>query len=495
MAQSLDQPDPLAELLLLGYLQLEAGLLDAATANAVKLLDLSQSKVEIFQFAGDVAVRSGDAAKAKAFFQQALVLDPAAKPALMSLAGLALNQQQWAEATGYYQQILQQDPNDSLMLQLLADAAIKSGEPAAAIAALAQLNAEQRQLIPARMALLELYFATGDTDKAAPLLAELTESSELKADIYQAKVKLALLQKNQDVAKHNTDILYGLWYDNTTQLGQLTDLQFRNQDPAGAARSLVRLQELDAEPAMVLTLQIRLALHQNNTQLAATQLQKLEQLQGMTAISTELRAHLLLATSQYQAAATLLDKLWQSQLDDRFFAMLLTARRALNDQPALITLLEQQLQTKPTDLASRLELTELLRAQGNNAAAKQLFLQAPDLAQQPILLNNLADLLSTTEPALSLQYALQAYQLLPQHPQIIDTYGWALVQNGQAEPGLGILRDAEIREPSNVMIQLHLAGALQQLQRHAEAQSILQKLSGPALSGQEQQLFQKLKQL
>jgi cytochrome c-type biogenesis protein CcmH/NrfG len=97
-----------------------------------------------------------------------------------------------------------------------------------------------------------------------------------------------------------------------------------------------------------------------------------------------------------------------------------------------------------------------------------------------------------TEPELSLQYAQQAYQLLPQHPQIIDTYGWALSQNRQPERGLGILRDAEIRDPANITIQLHLAGTLKMLKREAEAQQIFTTLAGKPLSKTEQQLLQQL---
>lgn len=492
LAKSLDKPDPLAELLLLGYLQLEAGQLAEASANASKLLALSQSKVEVFQFAGDVSLRGGDIEKAKAFFQQALVLDAASKPALLSLAGLAINQQLWAEAINYYQQILQTAPTDSLTLQLLADAALKSGAPDVSIDALEKLDGDLRDLLPAKMALLELYFFNGDIAKAEPLLTQLTEVSDLKADIYVAKVKLALLQKNRATAQHNTDILYGLWFDNPTSLLQLTDLQFRNLDHEGAAKTLARLQELDADPAMVLTLQIRLSLHHKQYQLAKVQLQKLEKLQGVTSQSQELQAHLLLGNQEYPAAVALLQTLWQAQADPRYFAMLMTATRAMNDPKALIKLLQQQLAANPNDLAARLELTELLRAAGDIGTAKQLFLQAEDLAEQPILLNNLADLLMATEPELSLQYAQQAYQLLPQHPQIIDTYGWALSQNRQPERGLGILRDAEIRDPANMTIQLHLAGTLMLLKREAEAQQIFSALAGKALNKTEQQLLQQL---
>jgi cellulose synthase operon protein C len=91
-----------------------------------------------------------------------------------------------------------------------------------------------------------------------------------------------------------------------------------------------------------------------------------------------------------------------------------------------------------------------------------------------------------------LTYANQAYQLLPQHPQIIDTYGWALTQAGKPEQALGVLRDAEIRSPDNQLIQLHLAETLRLLQREAEAKAILQKIRSKSLQPAEQQLVNQI---
>lgn len=487
-----DSKEPLAELLQLGYLQLEAGQIKEAKTNAGKLLDLTQSKVEIFQFAGDVSLRSGDVGKASQFFQQALVLDKTFKPALMSLAGIALNQQAWRQAIAYYQQILQSTPNDSLTLQLLADAALKSADVKGAIAALEQLSADDPKLFAARLALLELYLASNATEKAAPLLLQLEEQSDLQPAIYQAKVKLALLQKNAAQARHNTEILFGLWYDNPDKLLQLTDLQLRNNETDTAAKSIRRLAELMAPEAAILSLKTRLSLQQGQFDLAKQQLASLKKHSGDTPQYQELTAHLLLATAQYPQALPVLRSLYQQTPDPRFFAMLLTALRATDDQQALQQLLTDYLQQYPTDLAARLELADLWLKQGNSAQAQQIYQQSPDLKTQPILLNNLADLLLEQQPEAALNYASQAYQLLPQHPQIIDTYGWALTRTGQPEQALGVLRDAEIRSPDNQMIQLHLAETLRLLRRTSEAKALLQKIQSKVSLPEEQRLFDQI---
>jgi predicted Zn-dependent protease len=195
-----------------------------------------------------------------------------------------------------------------------------------------------------------------------------------------------------------------------------------------------------------------------------------------------------MATSQYASAVKVLQTLYQQTPDPRYFAMLLTAQRAIGDVAALQKLLADDLLQNPVDLAVRLELADLLVQQGEMAQALQLYKQAPDLKTQPILLNNLAFLLLPQQPDEALTYASQAYQLLPQHPQIIDTYGWALTKSGKPEQALGILRDAEIRSPDNQLIQLHLAETLRLLQREVEAKVILQKTKSKSLQPAEADL-------
>ena len=485
--------EPLAGLLQLGYLQLEAGHIEDALHTASKLLELNQSKVEIFQFAGDVSLRSGDTGKAEAFFKQALVLDKSFKAALLSLAGMALHQQGWSEAIRYYQQILTDHPEDSLTLQLLADAALKSGDLSGAIAALEQLSADDKQLFPARLALLELYFASQHIEKAAPLLQKLTEQSALEPAIYLATAKLALLQKNSEQARHNTEILFGLWYDNPDKLMILCDLQLRNNDVQSAEKSIRRLVELQMPASETLSLQARLSLQQGRFDQAKQQLATLKKQSGTTPLYQELTAHYLLLTAQYVQAIEILQPLYQQAPDRRLFTMLLTAHRGHGDVQSLQKLLTDYLQMQPTDLAARLELADLLRSQGKLTQAQQIYQQAPDLEQQPILLNNLADLFMAQDPTMALQYASQAYELLPQYPQIIDTYGWALTKAGKPEQGLGILRDAEIRDPDNRMIQLHLVETLRQLHRKNEALILFQAIQSTGLPPDEQRLASEIK--
>ena len=74
--------------------------------------------------------------------------------------------------------------------------------------------------------------------------------------------------------------------------------------------------------------------------------------------------------------------------------------------------------------------------------------------------NNLAHVLLQLGDAKALAHAEQAHALAPSQPQVNDTLGWVLVQQGQVEKGLRYLREAALRAPENTEIQAHLKATL-----------------------------------
>jgi putative PEP-CTERM system TPR-repeat lipoprotein len=479
-----------ADLIVLGYLQLEQGLLGDARQTTADLLKADQSKVEIFQLAGDVSAKSGDAALARQFYQQALTLDEAYKPSLLSMASLALQQQDWSGAMQSYQILLQKDATDPLVLQLMADAALRLGKATEAIHFLQQLDPQDVKLVPARMALMELYLQTNALAEAKALAEQLTEQTDISADLYFAKARLALKQQNQAEALRLNDILYGLWYDQPWRLRDLADLQLSAKDSNGARKTLNRLQALDSDEIQLSLLQARLALLEQRYADGLRQLQKLESLQANQPAVAELKAHFYLAQGQNKAALEVLTPLFRQSGAQQHLLLLLQAQR---DQPAVVQqLLQDWLQQHPTDLSATLALAEQLEQTGAPEQARAVYQQSPLLATQAILQNNLAVLLFDTDPQQALQWAEKAHLSMPEQADILDTYGYALVKAGQAEKGLGVLREAEIRQPQATLLQLHIAAALLQLQRTAEAKAILSALSGRELTTSEQQLLQQL---
>lgn len=219
-------------------------------------------------------------------------------------------------------------------------------------------------------------------------------------------------------------------------------------------------------------------------------LQKLQSSLGQQPAFAELKAHFHLAQGQDQAAAALLAPLFKQSGDQRHLMLLLRAHR--QDPTAIQQLLRDWLSQHPADLSATMLLAEQLELAGLPDQARTLYQQSPLLDSQAVLQNNLAVLLFDTDPQQALKLAQKAHQAMPEQPDILDTYGYALVKAGQAEQGLGVLRDAEIRQPNSSLLQLHIAAALQQLKRPEEAKAVLLQLKDRPLSAAEQKLLQQL---
>ena len=75
-------------------------------------------------------------------------------------------------------------------------------------------------------------------------------------------------------------------------------------------------------------------------------------------------------------------------------------------------------------------------------------------------LNNLAWILGELKDPAALSYAEKAYALAPTNAGVLDTYGWLLVTGDGGKRGIELLTDAATRAPQAVEIRMHLAKAL-----------------------------------
>jgi len=99
----------------------------------------------------------------------------------------------------------------------------------------------------------------------------------------------------------------------------------------------------------------------------------------------------------------------------------------------------------------------------------------PSLPDNVVILNNLAGLYQGKGDSRALEVAARAYALAPATPAVQDTYGWLLVDNGDLDKGLDLLRDAVRRLPDNAEVQYHYGAALAKKGNTAEAIEVLKK--------------------
>jgi tetratricopeptide (TPR) repeat protein len=81
----------------------------------------------------------------------------------------------------------------------------------------------------------------------------------------------------------------------------------------------------------------------------------------------------------------------------------------------------------------------------------------------PVLLNNLAWSYYLEKDSRAEETAKRAYELAPNSPAILDTYGWILVENGKVTEGISYLERAANLAKDNAEIQEHLDQARSKL--------------------------------
>jgi tetratricopeptide (TPR) repeat protein len=124
----------------------------------------------------------------------------------------------------------------------------------------------------------------------------------------------------------------------------------------------------------------------------------------------------------------------------------------------------------PNQPAAQGALAEAYLAAGRYSQARQAYerILSRD-GHDPVVLNNLANILLSLGDSGALAMAERAYQAAPQDANAADTMGLVLFKSGQAERALKYLREARIRDPRNVNIREHLAQALETTGHAGEA--------------------------
>jgi len=145
------------------------------------------------------------------------------------------------------------------------------------------------------------------------------------------------------------------------------------------------------------------------------------------------------------------------------------------DRNAALLLLEDWIVDHPDDHVVRREFAFASIHAGRLKRAKlqfeTLIAAAP---KDAVSLNNLACLSTSLGEGDGLPFARRAHALRLNDPAILDTYGMILVEQGEPERALGLLRRAQRQLVGDVRIGYHAAVALNRLGRNAEARAELE---------------------
>lgn len=414
---------------------------------------------------------------ARASLQQALNLDPTLFHAVAMLARLDLMDNKPADARKRYEAVLARDPKHLQAMLAIAELAAyqrqeqeyrqwleraaqahpKAIEPRALLARHhTQRKEHSRALAIAQEAVnnnpgdanaLKLLAATqhsaGDRDKALLTLASLVKSAPDSADAHYT-------------------------------LGAAQLAAGRNREGRASLQRAISLQ-----PDFIPALDALIVLESAEGRFDVA-LQLAKQMQTGTpgrALGYVREGDIHFARQQLGQAAQAYRRAVERDAGSDVFIKLHRTLSLAGDAKAADQALRSWLERRPEDIAVRIYAADQLFAEGRLAEAIRLYEAV--LQRQPGhvgALNNLAELYRRSQDGRALPTAEWAYQLAPGRPEVLDTYGWLLVEAGRVKEALPLMRRAAEKAPGDLSIQYRLAVAHARNGSKAEARNLLERI-------------------
>lgn len=447
----------------MALVRIELGLqhVDKAYAAVLALEKAEPDNAAVHDLKGMVYLGKQDAAQAKASFDKALALQPSYFPAAANLAQLDLRAGNPDGASGHLRAFLDKNPANVDAMTALASLAAADNKMADASQWLERASAAEPNALGPAVNLLAQYLRAGHSQKALDLALKLQVSYPDNPDLLDLLGKSQLANGDRANAMETYKKLAVALPRSAHVQMQVAALHMVSTTPMAAETYLKAALAMQADfPAAQLALaelHVRRGWHELALMIASHMQKKHPQ----AAAGFQLEGDVHMAHDKPARALPAYERALALSKTSELTIKAVNALRAAGRQEEGGQRLARWMRMHPDDVRVQLYKAETLMADKQyKRAAEQL---EATLQQQPknvIALNNLALAYLQSEDPRARQVAQEAYKLAQDHPLIMDTLGWILVEQGDSARGLSMLQQASAKAPQARDIRYHLAMAL-----------------------------------
>jgi putative PEP-CTERM system TPR-repeat lipoprotein len=458
---------------LLAATLLRQGKVDEAVVRADALVKQSPDDPAARNIAGGIYAAAGKADRARAEWQRVVELKPDDVGARMNLARLDLAEGKPDAATAQLQQALAKDPKNLLATLGMAAIAQSRNDPKEVERWMKKAADDHPDSVEVRMTQVQYYLGTRDFARAKAAADDALRIDPNSAPAFNAR-GLAQLGAG-DVAAGIASFRQAV--EKAPKGGYQLNLArayMLDRKPAEALSVLDEALKANPRQPMALALAMGIAVQSRDLERAAGYMERLRRIEPDAPMTLRLEGDLAVAQGRYKDALGLYEKAAANGGDSalaiaRYRAGML-AGVAQPQKP-----LEDWLQRQPNDVAAITLLAERRQQMGDIAAAIALYERAVAAAPGNVMaLNNLAGLYQLRKDPRALATAERALAAAPDNAAVKDTVGWLLVEKGEIDKGLPLLREAAKALPDLPEVQYHFGVALARKGEAAEARRILQ---------------------
>jgi putative PEP-CTERM system TPR-repeat lipoprotein len=450
---------------------------DAALSATDALVARMPENPVMHNLKGAALLGSGDRPAARNSFENALGLQPDFLPAHINLAQIDLLEGDSAAAKTRYRKVLSYDAGNLKALLALATLAERDGQAEEGEKWLMTAHENHPDEIMPGLRLVQYYQREGKTIKALDVARKMAITHPRDQRVLKNLVVAQLNAGEEDAALATMQTLVEVTPESAEVYYQLALIQLTLEKPGDARESLEEALALRADYPEAQVALGRLDIVDKRYEEALEIASHLRESRPDTGSGYELQGDINHAREEFKQAAEMyviaLEKADSAQVARKLFL----SRMQAGEHDTAHEGLRQWLDEHPEDTKIRSMLAMALQSSGQEQQAIEQYLKI--LETEPdnvIILNNLAWLYQEAGNPEAVKYAQHAHELAPDRPEVTDTLGWLLVQNGETNRGLVLLQEARVKAPHIPDIHYHMAVALYKSGRVDEARKELDRL-------------------
>lgn len=421
--------------------------------------------------------RNGDVIKARAEFQEALVLKPDYSQASNNLALSFATDGNLDSARNVLLKGLDKTPKHLGLMMGLAEIDERRGDQRAAELTLRKVIQFEPRAVASRLSLARMLVAQERREEAILLLEDGARATPKHPNIFQTLATLYMEAKRPKDAISALANLAKLQPSNAEvpfALAQANAALGKSDATEAALKQAVKLEPFRVAPALALA---RLYLQEGKTTDASTLVQRIVTSDPGNAEAQFLRGRVLMAAGDSNSAVSAFEQAQELLPSLPVLIALSQAQLASGHRDAARSVLQAWVAEHPNDPNAQYALGEFLMTAGEEEAAIKAFKDLLKLApRNPVSLNNLGWLLRKRSPKEALEYAAAALQANPNEPAFQDTVAQIHAEQGRFEEAFALWEKARQSNSSNHTFALHYADALANAKKREQAQKVLDEI-------------------
>ncbi len=484
--------------LLLIMTQMRAREFDKALVAAENYAKRNEKSGMAQNLIGSVYLAKNSKPEARIAFEKALEVEPNFTAPRMNLAQLERSEGKIDAAKAQLEKVLEINKGDERALLLLAEIAAAEKDTETAASLLQRAADENPKSQTARIQLIEMHLQRENPSAALKVAGELLAIEPNAPVALNAMAQVQIANKQLPSAISTYRRMTALMPKSAPahlMLGRTLSMNNNIEEAKASFDDAIK-----AEPDFFTAHEerVRLELKTGGGTAAEKLAAKFRDEMPTNPDAHKLLADVYFANENFPKAIESYEKAQSIKPTSKVNQLLYGALYRNGDIVAATEKLRKWAKENPEDWQTRLFFsTELIRQGESKEAISENEALNEKFPGNPLILNNLGWLLMRNGDKRGVELAGTAYKLAPDSPEIQDTYGWMLAQEGKTGEAIPILRKAAEKLPKNAEISYHLAVALEKDGKTEEALKVLQKLLSTGSKFDErpdaQKLYEKLK--